>query len=150
MAKAFRFKLEKVLEYRRQLEERAMMVLAEERRQEGRLADALEGGRAARGAPAAGLPARTHPEPAAPRPFRSHRERLGPDFERATAALAAQTEVVAKAQAALVDRARERKLLDKLKTRQAALHAKAENIAEQKEYDEMSSLRFRHQDIAAL
>lgn len=150
MAKAFRFKLEKVLEYRRQLEERAMMVLAEERRQEGRLADALEAVRAAREAAAAELAARTDPTPAELWLFRLYRERLDQDFERATAALAAQTEVVAKAQAALVDRARERKLLDKLKTRQAALHAKAENIAEQKEYDEMSSLRFRHQDIAAL
>jgi len=56
----------------------------------------------------------------------------------------------AEAQAELIDRARDRKLLDKLKTRQAALHAKAENLAEQKEFDEMSSLRFRHQDISAL
>lgn len=150
MPTPFRFKLDKVLEYRRQQEERAMMALAEARMQHRRLSDALDAIIAAREAAEAALAGRADLTTADIWLWQRYRERLALDLERAATQLRAQAEVVAKAQAELIDRARDRKLLDKLKTRQAALHAKAENLAEQKEFDEMSSLRFRHQDISAL
>jgi flagellar FliJ protein len=43
-------------------------------------------------------------------------------------------------------RSKEKKILEKLQERQARKHHVAENLSEQKEYDEMATLRYKRED----
>jgi len=140
---AFHFKLQKVLDYRGQLEDQAKVALArvqqlyieEERRrdllkallteQEHRLySDALL--------------------PAGERWLLEHFIRgLREDLQSANMRLRTLAQMVTEARKALCERARDKKVLDKLKAKQRERYEIEERSKEQRSYDETATLRFQ-------
>jgi flagellar FliJ protein len=138
----FHFSLEQVLRYRKQLEERAMLALVrttaarDERLREkeacaramkerqARLARIADLGTGERWLIAGYLAGLTH------------------DYEQATIDLVALEEDVDRARTHLTEKAQERKLLEKLKEKQAARHAKTEEHHEQQTLDDIATIRF--------
>lgn len=150
MATPFRFKLDKVLDFRRQLEEQAMLALAQARQRYAEQADRVEALRAEQ-AEAEARQARECLGTAADLwLWRSYRQRLAEDLAQANLRLQQLAELVTQARNELITKARERKLLEKLKHRQAAAHAKDAQLHEQKTYDELATIRFEHTDFQAL
>ncbi len=143
MAKPFRFNLERVLDIRVQFEERARMELAKAMAavaaKERELAR-LENEKAAREASMAQKPDLTPDDLWL---WRAYRERLEQDINQARRQLAELEEARERCRRTAVVRSKDRKLLDKLKTNKARRHAIEENIAEQKENDEMASVRYQ-------
>jgi len=145
MAKPFHFRLEKVLEYRRQLEDQARLALAQAQarhdKQERLLADI-----------ASRLGA--HLEQGFGRNvtqaeiwlWTCYREALERDLSTAKAELQRLALILQNCRQEAVLRSREKKLLEKLKDRQAKKHHVAENLAEQKEFDEMATIRHKPED----
>lgn len=145
MGKPFVFRLEKVLEYRRQLEDQARMALAQAQARHdaqrqvladlcSRLAAHVE-----RGFGANALQADVWL-------WMQYREALDKDIATARAELERLASILQTCRQEAVLRSRERKLLEKLKDRQARKHHVAENLKEQKEFDEMATIRHKPQD----
>ncbi len=145
MAKPFVFRLDKVLEYRRQLEDQARMALARAKADHDvqrnllndltmRLTAHNERGFRKR-APQADIWL-----------WNQYREALEMDITAATAELERLAQVLQKRREEAVLRSREKKLLEKLKDRQAAKHHVEANQHEQKEFDEMATIRHKPQD----
>lgn len=142
MPRPFRFSLEKVLEFRKQTEDQARLAfsqaLAAEREQRQTL-EALQ-------RDLAGCLA----EMSRPRQMRAAELRLWSEWRRhlETGVLEAEAELgrrelaVETCRQELVTRAAERKLLEKLRDRQADRHARKEQQREQDEFDEAATLRF--------
>ena len=142
MAKPFRFNLERILDLREQLEERAKLelarataaVLAQERATEALVRELNERENA--------MARKKTVTPAELWLWRAYRERLGQDIAAAKAKLAELVEALERCRRTAVVRAKDRKLLDKLKSNKAKRHALEESLAEQKENDEMASVRY--------
>jgi len=145
MPKPFVFRLEKVLDYRRQLEDQARMALASAQARhkaqeevlrdvETRLAAHLDRGFGAKATQADIWL------------WMQYRQALDRDLIAARAELQRLALILQNCRQEAVLRSREKKLLEKLKDRQAKKHHVAENLAEQKEFDEMSTLRHEPQD----
>lgn len=145
MPKPFVFRLEKVLEYRRQLEDQARMALAQAsaRHQaqeavvldvETRLAEHVDRGFGAKASQADIWL------------WMQYRQALDRDLVTARAELQRLALILQNCRQEAVLRSREKKLLEKLKDRQAKKHHVAENLAEQKEFDEMATLRYEPKD----
>lgn len=145
MAKPFVFRLQKVLEFRRQLEDQARLALAQAQAahaaQEQALADVRQRLAAHN---AAGFGERA--TEADIWLFMRYREALERDEAAAAAELERLASILQTRRQEAVIRSRNRKLLEKLKDRQAGKHHAAENLLEQKEYDEMATLRHKPQD----
>lgn len=145
MAKPFVFRLQKVLEFRRQLEDQARMALAQAQAdhdaQQQVLAD-IRSRLAAHNAAGFGQSATE----ADIWLFMRYREALERDEAAAAAELERLASILQTRRQEAVLRSRNRKLLEKLKDRQAGKHHVAENLLEQKEYDEMATLRHKLQD----
>jgi flagellar FliJ protein len=143
MARPFRFNLERILDLRVQLEERARLelakaiaaVLAQEKATTA-LTRELEVRENA-------MARKKSVTPAELWLWRAYRERLLQDIAAAKARLAELVEVRERCRRTAVVRSKDRKLLDKLKSNKAKRHALEENLAEQKENDEMASVRYR-------
>lgn len=139
---AFNFSLEQVLRYRRQLEEQAMQVFAQAvRRRDRRLREKEE----------CEAVARHYREKLVDAALLDARERwliseyvtaLAFDIEKARQDLALLEEEVDNARVDLTRKALERKLLERLKEKQATRHKKAEFLKEQQEYDDTATIRF--------
>ena len=143
MGKPFRFNLERILDIRTQLEERARMELGKaiaahhaQEREVLRLKNEL----AAR---EASMAQKKDPTPGDFWLWRAYRERLVYDIAQAELKLEELAEARERCREAAVARSKERKLLDKLKTKKAARHVIEQNIAEQNENDEMASVRYQ-------
>ncbi|MBU1228945.1 MAG: flagellar export protein FliJ [Proteobacteria bacterium] len=145
MPKPFVFRLEKVLDYRRQLADQARMALAQAQARhqeqeavvldlEERLAGLLEKGFGAKATQADIWL------------WMQYRQALERDLASAKAELQRLALILQNCRQEAVLRSREKKLLEKLKDRQAKKHHVAENLAEQKEFDEMSTLRHEPKD----
>lgn len=145
MAKPFDFRLQKVLEYRQQLEDQARMALAEAQAQhaaqeavvrdlETRLAAHIDQGFGDKATEADIWL------------WMRYREALERDLTDARGTLERLAFVLHTKRQEAVLRSREKKLLEKLKERQARKHHVAETLAEQKEYDEMATLRYKRED----
>ena len=139
---AFRFSLEQVLRYRKQLEDQAMQVFAQAvqaRDKRLREKEALETAqREARDKLA---------NPAVLEAderwlLAGYVSALSYDIEQARFDLAALEEAVDKARSDLTQKAQERKLLERLKEKQANRHRLAENHREQQNYDDIATIRF--------
>lgn len=143
MPRPFRFNLERILDLREQLEERARMELAKAitavLAQEKAVAN-LERELAARDAAAA---QKTTVTPAELWLWRTYRERLVQDIAAARGKLGQLVEARECCRRTAVTRSKDRKLLDKLKSNKAKRHAQEESLAEQKENDEMASVRYQ-------
>lgn len=141
MTKPFRFNLERILDLRVQLEDRARMELAKAiaavRAQEAvvlRLTRELD-------ARDASMSQKTSVTPAELWLWRSYRQRLVGDIAAARAKLSQLVEERERCRRTAVIRSKDRKLLDKLKSNKAKRHEHEQNLAEQKENDEMGSVR---------
>lgn len=143
MTKPFRFNLERILDIRTQLEERARMELAKaiaahqlQEREVNRLKNELV-------AREASMAQKKDPSPGDFWLWRAYRERLVQDIGQAETKLAELAKERERCREAAVARSKDRKLLDKLKTKKADRHAIEQTIAEQNENDEMASVRYR-------
>lgn len=143
MAKPFRFNLERILDLRIQLEDRAKMELAKAiaavLAQENALA-ALQRELTVR---ETAMARRQTLTPAELWLWSAYRDRLVQDIATATAK---RDELVAereRCRRTALTRAKDRKLLEKLKSHKAKRHALEAALAEQKENDEMASVRYR-------
>lgn len=139
--KPFVFKLEKVLEYRTQLEEQAKLALAraisEHARGEQAVAD-LESRLAEHLRRGAGQGATSVNEIWL---WRQYRQALEQDLIMAKAELAKLALKLQKARQDAVSRSKDRKLLEKLKEQQAGKHHEEQALREAKETEEMAVLR---------
>jgi len=140
MAKPFHFNLERVLDIREQFEERAKMEMAKavaavyaQEREVNRLVNEKE----AREASIAQNPNLTQGELWL---WQSYRRRLGEDIQAARVRFEELVEVRERCRRTLVTRSKDKKLLEKLKSNKANRHALEENLAEQKENDELASM----------
>ena len=140
---AFHFKLQKILEYREQLEEQAKVALArvqqlfieEERRSE--ILKALLAEQEIKLYSNALLPA-------GERWLLEHFIRgVREDLQSSHMRLRTLALMVAEAQKTLIERARDKKILDRLKTRQRERYELEERTKEQRSYDETATLRFK-------
>jgi len=140
---AFRFKLQKILEYREQLEDQARVALArvqqlhfeEERRNE--ILQTL-------------LTEQEHELysnallPPGERWLLEHFIRgVREDLQSSHMRLRTLARMVAEAKKTLQERARDKKILEKLKARQREQHEREELSKEQRSYDETATLRFK-------
>lgn len=139
---AFKFKLEKVLDYRKQLEERAMQAMAEARRAEEyekerltRLESEFEAQRADLYAKVGDAGERWL--------ISCYMNALGGDIYGSKKRLAIIAEEIVRRQADLVSKAKGRQLLDKLKAKQASRHVREEKLKEQRDNDETATIRYK-------
>jgi len=142
MAKPFRFNLERILDLRVQLEDRAKMELAKasaavltQRKVVDRLLRELDARDAA-------MVEKKSVTPGELWLWRAYRERLVQDIAAAKARLSELIEERERCRRTAVVRSKDRKLLDKLKSNKAKRHAIEQNLEEQKENDEMASVRY--------
>lgn len=147
MPRAFRFNLQKVLDYRIQLEDQAKLELAKAQRA---LQAQSEAARALVRALAGHEQARTErPSLSAAEMWLwlAYKDRLVADLAAAREAEAKLVQDVRVRRARLVECAKERKLLEKLKQNQGKRHELEESRIEQAQYDEMATLRYRPQAV---
>ncbi len=147
MTRPFRFKLDKVLEFRRQAEDQAKLALSKAQARlaaERQALDVLARERAER---EAAFAARKDWQTADLWLWERWRERLKLDTERCQGRIRTCETEVERARAEVVNRAKERKLLEKLKEKQAVRHAREAQAVEQKGYDEISTILFGYENI---
>lgn len=139
----FRFGLQQVLDYRAQLEEQAKLVFArakaehdvEEQRAKALHEDLVRNVQ------------KLYESAGKPRHEVWLQENYVKGLQADVVAAYAQLRLLARtmedARAILVQRAQDRKLLEKLKAKQAERHAHEERLTEQRTYDETATLRFQ-------
>ncbi|MDY0227315.1 MAG: flagellar export protein FliJ [Desulfomicrobium apsheronum] len=141
MARPFLFKLEKILEYRRQLEDQAKLALSLTRQQvaEQKLhLEALHKDLEACLVELSAIKQMTQPELWL---WSGWRKRLELDKTQAQAKLVELQKLAETRRLELVIKAKDRKLLEKLRAKQAEKHVQEEQRKEQKEFDETGTLR---------
>jgi flagellar FliJ protein len=143
---AFKFKLEKVLDYRKQLEEQAMQALAEVRRAEEKEKERLAGLRLELAVQRTSLNASIH-DAAERWLVSSYINALTGDIRTTERVLEILAEEIVIRQAALVEKAQEKQLLDKLKDKQALRHAQEEKLKEQRDNDETATIRYKKKTV---
>ena len=145
MPKPFSFKLQKVLDYRALLEEKARMVLAQAQArldEQQRVHNELE---------QAWL-AHHSREREASRDvnelwlWRRYKDGLEIDIATSRDKLAKLESKLQQCRTEAVERSKEKRLLEKLKETQAKRHHEHESLREQKENDEMATIRFKQED----
>jgi len=141
MARPFHFKLEKILEYRRQLEDQAKLAMSIARQQlaeQNQHVEALHKDLEACLLEMSRTKQMTQPELWL---WSGWRKRLELDKRQAQAKLAELRQLAEKRRLELVAKAKDRKLLEKLRAKQAEKHGQEEQRKEQKEFDETGTLR---------
>ncbi len=147
MARRFRFGLERVLDYRRQLEDQARMevarALAAHRAQQALVLEL----RHALDRHIASLYAGAEVTENDMWLWRRYRVRLEEDIVLGERELMRLGQELTRARQRLVSAAKEKKLLDKLRTRQEQEFRKEENLKEQRDADEMATVRYRPEAV---
>jgi flagellar protein FliJ len=147
MATPFRFALDRVLTYREQQEEQARMTLAASqaayRLQTERLR-ALEETIRTNEEAMSGAKSMTQGELWL---LVRYRDRLAGEREEESRRLQSLARELAERRRAAVERARERKALEKLKMKRFLEHRKEHEAKEQRQIDEMATLRYSRQDL---
>jgi flagellar FliJ protein len=141
MARPFHFKLERILEYRRQLEGQAKLAMSIVRQQiaaQNQRVEALHKDLEACLLEMSRTKQMTQPELWL---WTGWRKRLELDKSQAQAKLAELRQLAEKRRLELVAKARDRKLLEKLRAKQAEKHVQEEQRKDQKEFDETGTLR---------
>lgn len=138
----FRFGLQKILDYRAQLEEQAKMELAKALHVQLLRDKAVADLREVIAVHSRALEGKTDVTPADLWLWRLYKERLETDILMAEAAARQAAEEVAKRRAVVVAKSTDRKLLEKLKSNQAMRHTREESLKEQKQNDEMAVVRY--------
>lgn len=138
----FHFKLQQILDYRAQLEEQAKLRFAQAQREHDLAEARVDSLRAL----VAENERKLYENVTSPNEhwlLDNYVTALKTDLVSALRNLVMLAQAREDARMLLVQRAQERKLLEKLKTKQAERHASAEKLAEQRTYDETATLRFR-------
>ena len=139
----FKFRLEQVRLYRKQLEEQAMQALAEAVMRRDALSERIAALESAIAEQRARL-CRAAAMPAAERWLaQGYLSGLFQDHKHAGRQMAEAEQHVDACRTALVERAKERGLLDSLKEKQAQRHLLLERQQEQKTNDETATLRYK-------
>ena len=147
MPKPFRFSLERVLDYRIQLEERARLNLARAQQAYQAQADIVVRLRKDLARHEQAMSEEPEKTPEKLWLMRRFKRRLELDIRRGEERLLELAKMLNAARREAVAASRERKLLEKLKEKQAKRHVQEEQFEEQKEYDEMATIRYQAQDI---
>ncbi|QJB55604.1 flagellar export protein FliJ [Pseudodesulfovibrio sp. zrk46] len=146
MSKPFHFKLEKVLDYRGQLEEQAKSALAAA---QAAYNTQLEQVRTIEANMAAHM-AKQEESQKSPNDmwlWRQYKEALEIDLSKAQMELNKLELNLQQKRNEAVERSKDRKLLEKLKETQAKKHHEEESAREEKENDEMATIRYESQDL---
>ena len=146
MAKPFTFKLDKVLDYREQLEEQAKAALSKAKTardaQAAKVADLEER-----------LTRHMDKEDESRKSsndmwlWRQYTEAIEQDISIARMELNTLELNLHKCRTQAVERSKDKKLLEKLKSTQAKKHHDKESAREEKENDEMATIRYKSQDF---
>lgn len=142
MARPFLFKLEKILEYRRQLEDQAKLALSQVRQEilvQTKRVETLENDLQACLLEMSRTKQMT---PAELWLWSGWRKRLELDKRQAQAKLIDLQQLAETRRLELVAKSKDRKLLEKLRAKQAEKHGQEEQRKEQKELDETGTLRY--------
>lgn len=145
MPKPFHFKLEKVLDFRKQAEEQARLALADAQRLHSEQEEVVSNVKRK----LAEHQAKEYEKLSASDLWlwRQYNEALKSDLSTAESRLKQLALNLQKARMIAVEKSKERKLLEKLKENQAEKYYEEESLKEQKEYDEMATIRFKPEDI---
>ena len=146
MAKPFSFKLEKVLDYRAQLEEQAKGELAKAQRVYDAQVEALARLEAAY-ADHRSREVESRKSVNDMWLWRQYDEAIKRDLARERSVLQSLELKLQQRRAEAVERSKDRKLLEKLKETQARKYHEEASAREEKENDEMAAIRHRPQDI---
>lgn len=147
MARRFRFSLERVLDYRKQLEDQARMALAKALAAHQAQAQVVADLRSALERHIASLYEGGQVTENDMWLWRRYRIRLEEDIALAERKQMELARVLTKARQDLVAKSKDKKLLEKLRANQQAAFVKEENLKEQKETDEMATLRFQYEAV---
>ncbi len=139
----FRFRLEQVLDYRKQLEDQAIQALAAATAERDAAKEQAERLRAEIVEQRERIYRADSLTSAELWLAQSYESALREDLERILLKIAQLEEEVDHCRVDLVAKAQERGLLEKLKEKQAVRHAQNERIIEQRVYDETATLRFK-------
>lgn len=139
---AFKFKLQKVLDYRKQLEEQAMQALAEARQAEEREKERLHFLNLELAAQRINLHS-SIAEAAERWLIAGYINALQEDIKTAERVLELLAEEISRRQAELLQKARDRQLLDKLKDKDAMHYKHEEKLKEQRDNDETATIRYQ-------
>jgi len=145
MPRRFNFKLDKVLDYREQLEEQAKAALARAQAARDAQAEKLDELEARL---ASHLAAETESRESANDMWlwRQYKDALSQDISVARVDLNSLELKLQRSRTEAVERSKDKKLLEKLKQTQAKRHHDQENAREEKENDEMATIRFEPHD----
>lgn len=146
MAK-FTFSLERVLDVRRQQEDQAKMELAHALAAHNAQSDLLSGLRVKLAEHEASLYSGKEVTENDLWLWRRYKLRLNEDIDEANAKLRDLSRELTMARRRLVERSKDRKLLERLRANQELTFRKEENLKEQRESDEMATVRFRHETV---
>lgn len=144
--KPFHFKLDKVLDYRGQLEDQAKAALAKAQKAYDEQ-EALVEDIATRFEEHKAKMEEATRSPEEMWLWRQYRNALETDLAAARIRLQELALMLHKTREEAVKRSRDRKLLEKLKDNQARKHYDEENLREQKENDEMATIRYERKDF---
>lgn len=147
MSPAFRFSLDRVLRVREQQENQARLALAAaqvEYRSQARRVRELEGSIAEHDEGLRGAKSLTQGELWL---WMRYRERLQKDREEASSRLQALAKELSECRRTAVERAKERKGLEKLRMKRLLEYRKEQAAKEQRQFDEMANLRYSRQDL---
>jgi len=144
MPRPFRFGLQKVLDYRLQLEEKAKQAMAKAQERYQLQVEAVQRVRDDLARHEQALYGKDAPTAHEMWLWRSYLERLQADIQAAEQKMLQRARELNTARREVVTRSKERKLLEKLKQNQMIRHVQEEEKREQNELDEMATLRYRH------
>ncbi len=147
MPRPFHFPLQKVLEYRAQLEEEAKLELAKAQQNYARQGKKINAIRARIDAHKESLNRNEGATADDWWLWKNFAQGLQADLKKAEEHLLELAKELNKRRREAVAAAREHKLLDKLKEKQAAKHVQEEERKEQNEFDEMATIRFKPQNF---
>ena len=146
MAKSFHFTLERVLEYRRRMEDQAVLALSKAQAAYVAQAAKIDDLRSKLNDMAAELAA-CRITAAELRLWIAYRDGLDSDLRHAEALLLQLARELSVKRQEAVRKRKERKILEELKEKKRILHVKTEDYNEQKEFDELSTIRRRPEAV---
>jgi flagellar protein FliJ len=147
MADTFKFSLQKVLDYRVQLEDQAKLALAKAMAAHQTQLNLVEALETAMAACLEHLDHARDPTAADIWLWRNYQERLDTDLSHSKIRERILAQEVQKSRVMLVEKSKDRKLLDKLKEKQGVRHGIEQRKKEQAAYDEMATLRHQPQVV---
>ena len=146
MTRPYRFPLDRVLDYRQQLEDQAKLQVARARLAYTEQVERVQAVRRDIEAHEAALSADKEPSADEMWLWRLYRDRLAQDLQEAEQRMLTLAQELSRRQREAVSRAKDRKILDKLKTNQKLRHVQEEQRREQNEFDEIATVRRQPQN----